>query len=69
MKPEVEGEVREPAEGSMSSEVRNEVSESPEAVEVRARKRSRRLFWSARRTPCESEVRRALCSKMGDDVP
>lgn len=53
LRPEVGGEMRDCGEGSMSRPVRREVSERPEAVEVRARKRSRRLFCSARRTPCE----------------
>lgn len=44
LRPEAEGEVRDCEFGSMSSWVRKELSERPDAVEVRARKRSRRLF-------------------------
>lgn len=56
LKPEEAGELAEleavPA-GSISREVRKESSVRPPAVEVRARKRSRSVFCSARRTPCD----------------
>ena len=49
--PDPGGEMSEPVPGSMSMPVMTDVSERPEAVDVRARKRSSRLFCSARRTP------------------
>lgn len=66
LNPDEAGEVPPPnapePTGSMSSEVRNESSARPVAVEVRARKRSRRVFCSARRTPWK---RRSRCSGSG----
>lgn len=44
MNPDVVGDVSDCDPGSISSVVRNEVSDNPAAVDVRARKRSRRLF-------------------------